>query len=134
MICHGGNNSAVPPTLSGHYFSKDLGRSWVQAGLLPPYSHNTSWSNGSSQPLARCVAYSTDAPLPSVTVISHPAELSGAACWCRRERPSLVLEPGTGRPLALINGALNLAGVGRQQAYTLTVPIRHAASDSGAKQ
>ena len=54
--------------------------------------------------------------------------------WCRRERPSLVLEPGSGRPLALINGALNLAGVGRQQAYTLTVPIRHAASDSGAKQ
>ena len=71
--------------------------------------------------------------LPAQSLISHPAELSGAA-WCRRERPSLVLDPGSGRPLALINGALNLAGVGRQQAYTLTVPIRHAASDSGAKQ
>ena len=70
MICHGGNNSAVPPTLSGHYFSTNLGRSWTQAGHLPPYSHNFSWANGTYQPLAR------------------------------RERPSMVLDPTSGKPVA----------------------------------
>eukprot|EP01050_Picozoa_sp_SAG11_P009198 SAG11_NODE_850_length_6868_cov_3.543523_1_plen_216_part_00 len=78
MICHGGNNSANPPTLSGHYFSTTFGRSWTQAGHLPPYSHNFSWSNGTLQPLAR------------------------------RERPSMALDPKTGRPVALVNGVLNL--------------------------